>query len=302
MEPTGIVLEKEYFLGVDVPEKTAHWGEMLWKLLLRELSLELPRGLKNIEQFGFINQRLVNYILTRLVVQGVRIYQDNSGLDEDTIARKLENLVEDILDLSDQVRDDIVSYLVRICPRLNTNNGSKPTKPQNGKMRFFARERGHRCYICGQQLTFRSDAVSDSESDDDRKNREKRFFEADHIFPMSRGGGRGSDNLAASCNSCNKLKDDSISFADFMIETAITKSSNPANIINRVANSRMQFALLWKQRGACAMCNEEFYRKDSETLFLHRKNDNDCYHFLNSEIVCALCNDEFELNGVLVRE
>lgn len=302
MEPTGIVLENEYSLGPDLEEKTAHWGEMLWKLLRRELTVEIPRGLKNREQFEFISQRLVNYMLTRLVIQGVRLFQENKDLDEETIEGKLADLVDDLFDFSETTRGDIVSYLVRICPRLNTNNGSKPTESQNAKMRAFARERGHRCYICGQQLKYQSDTVPDSESELERKDREKRYFEADHIFPMSRGGGRGADNLAACCNACNKLKDVNIGFADFMIETAITKSFKPKNIIDHVANSKMRFALLWKQKGTCPMCNEKFYNKDKEKLFLTRKNNGDCYHFLNSEIVCDPCNELYDLDGVLIRE
>ncbi|WP_425985261.1 HNH endonuclease [Ensifer sp. R-19] len=300
MEPTGIILERSYVLPDDLESKTAHWGEILWSLLRREAAIELPRSLRNLDEFDFINIRLTNYLLSRLIVQGIVVFRKHKDLDDDTLQSKLEDVVDDLLNLSEPTRDQVVSYVRLICERLDTNAGASLTKNQNRRIKAFAGQKGHRCYICGQQLTYEEQSINNGSGNGAGHN--ARAFEVDHIFPQSRGGGRGTDNLAASCNSCNKIKGHSINYADFPIEKALTKSESPNNIKADVASAEMKFALLWKQKGACALCGVHFYAQEDEQLHIFKKNTRDTYHFLNTQIVCVRCVEEHDLDGVLVRE
>ncbi|MVA27279.1 HNH endonuclease (plasmid) [Agrobacterium vitis] len=299
MEPTGITLGRSYVLSEDLESKTAHWGEILWNLLRREATIDLPRSLRNLDEFEFINIRLTNYLLSRLIVQGIVTFRNYKDLDDDTLQSKLEEVVDDLLNLSVPARDQVVSYVRLICERLDTNAGASLTKNQNQRIKAFAGRKGHRCYICGQRLTY-EETVDNSNGNG--VGRDTRAFEVDHIFPQSKGGGRGTDNLAACCNACNKIKGHSISYADFPIEKAITKSEKPHNVKADVASSDMKFALLWKQRGSCSVCGVHFYAQEDEQLYLLKKNRRDTYHFLNTQIVCVRCVEEHSLDGVLIRE
>jgi hypothetical protein len=293
------------FRDVD-EEKAARWGEALWKLLRQEISIVLPRSLKGQDTFDFINQRLVNYILTRLVVRGVQIDEETRGLDEETRFTSWAELVEDILDVSAERRDEIAFYISKICSRIN-RKGGQLTDKQRRVIKRFAKDHGHSCYICGQALTFEATNASQANDNAAKAEAQKigtdwRTFEIDHLFPQSRGGDRSPDNLAACCNSCNKLKDKNLSYADLLIEKAITSSISEKTIKDVLGNKDMKFALLWKQKGACAMCVRDLHSLSDERLHLIRQNDNDAYHFLNAAIVCTPCNETYQLNGVQIRE
>lgn len=51
---------------------------------------------------------------------------------------------------------------------------------------IYERDQG-KCYMCGKELTFKS-------------------FELDHLLPVSRNGSNGKENLAVSCQSCNRSR------------------------------------------------------------------------------------------------
>jgi 5-methylcytosine-specific restriction endonuclease McrA len=295
---TIIDLSKTYSFRDDANEKMEDWGRHLWRLLRANLEFETPKLFRNSDDFEYLAERLTNYALARLVTRGIVVEKDTFGLSDDARNAAFTEMVDETLDVAEALRDSVAWYLSRICSRIR-KNGSNLTANQNRAIKRFAVSQAHRCYICGQGLTYT--ASLDTDDDSVREVSSWRKFEIDHIFPQKRGGGRSRSNLAACCESCNKYKDVLLSFADFAIENVITSSVDPANVRAKF-DGKTKFALLWRQRGACALCDTKFHDSPDERLFLQRRDARDVFHFLNVELICGPCADTHSLEGVLIRE
>jgi hypothetical protein len=287
---TAIKLPRTYRFNDDEHDKMADWGLQLWRLLRAKLEFNRPRLLRDSDETEFIIERYTNYALTRLVTRGMMVEKRVAGLGEEARQDAFLDLVEDMLAVDEQTRGRVVWLLDRICAR-HKRNGGDLTRAQCQTISGFAVQQQHRCYICGQALSFLDHPhpqapVNDTEPD-------WRRFEIEHIFPQSKGGGRNKSNLAACCQSCNKLKDDYLSFADLPLEDYITSSEDASNV-RRTFGSKGRFALLWRQRGKCAMCDTPFYDVPDEKLVLRKRDIKDTYHFMNAELVCGKCaeNDD----------
>ncbi len=291
MQPSGITLRREYRIREDAPDKAAHWGEQLWNLLASEVRLEIPEFIVDREAYGFVRTRLVNHLQSRLVVRARQARVATADFSDETRAEAIRRAVDDVVALPED-RQALVAYLLsRIVARIE-RRGATLTPVQRSRVIGFARARRHRCYICGRRLFYGDEAEHDLEEE----RAEYRSFELDHLFPQARGGGRGSDNLGACCESCNKYKDVNLSFADFPLEMSHTSSLNPVQVA-KVFDGRMEFALLWRQGGACARCGTRFHDIADERLYLLRRDVGDAYHFMNVEIACGECEDGGMLEG-----
>jgi hypothetical protein len=299
MKPSSIVLEKTYLFRDRSPVRSEEWGERLWKLLRLHVSIEVTGGLRDRESYEYMTDRLVNFVLARLVVRGIQI--QNQAPTEEIRFEKWTEAVSDVLDVPPPVRDDVVWHLSKICPRAASAAGTSLKTHQRDKVTEFARRHSHRCYICGQYLEY--DEYASDDSDEEAKAQfEMRRFEIDHLFPQGRGGGRSPRNLGACCNSCNRYKDSLLSYADFIVENAIMTSSS-AESVAKTFGGKTRFALLWRQQGTCALCDKKFHDADDERLYLFRRNPEDSYHFLNVDIACGPCADQQRApRGVLLRE
>lgn len=306
MKPSSVVLGRKYRFPDTYTEKSEEWGERLWKLLRLHLTVDVPPALRDREQYDFITDRLVNFVLARLVTRGVQIYKATVGLPEGVRLERWGEAAADVLDVSDEVCDDIAWHLSKICPRI-VLNGARLTPAQKRVVTRFAKTNSHRCYLCGLHLDYdgaeqvaQEDASDGGNGDVEKAPAIRRDFEIDHIFPQKRGGGRSPENIAACCEDCNKYKDVLLSYADFAIESAITTSVG--DNVKTKFGGRNKFALLWRQSGSCAVCNGRFYDAQDERLYLIRRNEQDCYHFMNVEIACSECFANRSLEGVQLRE
>ena len=297
MQPSGITLRREYRFREDAPDKAAHWGEQLWNLLASEVRLEVPAFIVDREAYDFVRTRLVTHLLSRLVVRAKQARAANAGLPEETRAEAIRRAVDDVVALPEE-RQALVAYLLaRIVDRIE-RRGATLTSVQRARVEGFARARRHRCYICGRRLFYGDDTVHDSAAE----IAAYRSFELDHLFPQARGGGRGSDNLGACCESCNKYKDVNLSFADFPVEMSQTSSLNPVQVA-KVFDGRIEFALLWRQSGTCARCGTMFHDTADERLYLVRRDVSDAFHFMNVQIACGECEDGGMLEeGIRIRD
>ena len=295
MDPSGIVLSRQYLFDDPTPEKATEWGEQLWKRLQVILVAPPPAALRDPNSYAFVNDRMVNFVLARLVVRGCQIDAATVGLPEDLRLEQWAEAVDDVLDVPDNTRGELAWLLSRICPRVRTK-GAELTPAQHRRVATFAERKGHSCYICGRAL------IHDALPPAPGGKPDWRAFEVDHIFPQARGGGRSPDNLAACCQSCNKYKAVLLSYADLPIESAITPATSEVGV-RSTFGGQMKFALVWKQRGACAVCETPFYEADDRRLYAYRGDANDAYHFLNVRVACGTCGDAraAQLRGVFLQ-
>jgi hypothetical protein len=282
---SSIELVRTYRFSDDADDKMADWGRQLWRLLRAKLEFDHPRLLRDNGEGEFIAERFTNYALARLAARGMVVEMAMAGLSEEARFQAFQNAVEDVLDVDEGTRDKVVWLLDRICAR-RKRKGGELTTAQKKAVSTFATQENHRCYICGQELSFPSRQHPKAPIDPEETN--WRQFEIEHIFPQSKGGGRHRTNLAACCQSCNKIKDDYLSFADLPLEDFITSSSEEEKVI-KAFGSKGKFALLWRQRGKCAVCDTPFHDAKNEKLVLLKRESNDAYHFMNAQIVCGDC-------------
>ena len=284
---SGITLERTYKFSDEELEKMHAWGHQLWRLLRANLVFEPPRLLRNGDETEFIAERFTNYALARLTARGMLTEKGTDGLSDDAKQEAYSDAVEEILDVDNATRDRAVWLLRRICAR-HRRKGGELTRSQIRTVSNFASSERHRCYICGCELSF--DDLLHPTAPSESGEVDWRTFEIDHLIPQSKGGGRDPANLAACCQLCNKFKDDFLSFVDLPLETYITSSVKEANV-RAMLGTRGRFALLWRQKGRCALCEEPFHNASNEKLVLQRKVGSDTYHFLNSQIICGI--DQF---------
>ena len=297
MTLTTVALPRVYAFKEEAPEKAEDWGRRLWSLLQAHVGLPSPTGIRQPEEFTFISERLTNYLLARLLTRSVVASAEVKGLPREELDRRLVEIVDDVLDVSEHVRDEVVWYLDKICDRIE-KGGSELTDAQRRRILASATAAAHRCYMCGQELSY-----PDRPHPDDPPGNVKndRGFEIDHIFPGARGGSRHPGNLGACCSSCNRFKMDRLSFVDILLEAAITSSVSPETIRRLFGSGPMVLALLWRQDARCAMCSKKFHDSADERLILQRRDEQDVFHFLNVQLICGNCGDS-GMAGVLIRE
>ncbi|OYU25422.1 MAG: hypothetical protein CFE41_21380 [Burkholderiales bacterium PBB2] len=276
------------------------WGPDLWRFVANQVEFKFDLSpLRQEELSQVIHNRIVNYTVSRLIVGGCQAISPVRNIP-DFRQEPLQQLVDDILDIDDQRRDRIVWYLDRICPRILSGANSLSRK-QNSFIRGFAAQRDHRCYICGNFLHYRSKPYGNDNWDRIDEIRRNRAFEIEHVWCQARGGQKNIENLAASCNRCNKLKAELLSPVDLPIEAYVGSPSSESSV-KTFLNAQLRFSLMWYQAGRCATCKTPFFELEDEVLVVALREREQPYHFFNMMICCAACDSSKKLQGVKFRE
>lgn len=305
--PRRVVLGRTYRFRETEQNKAEDWAMPLWDFLAANLVFELTMTpLRNVELKDVMHERYINYTYSRLIVAGcfavarMRSYlpseEEQQEKDRD---EALRSAVDMVIDLDEVVRDKIVFYLSRLCPRI-LGKRAEPTPKQKATIKAQALSAGHRCYLCGRELHFEGRPYGDASAESIGEIRKSRFFTIEHLWSKARGGSRDRSNLGACCQQCNNLKTHLLSFADFPVEQIMTPQINHSAILTDVP-AQARLALLWRQGGRCKMCDNRLFDIDPETLYMARREVDEPYHFFNLMAICGGCNEEHELKGVRLR-
>ncbi|NWB56502.1 HNH endonuclease [Pseudomonas sp. F8002] len=294
-----VQLEKTYAIKEAHESRAEDWGPQLWAFVKAQVPFSV--SFESLREPGFqevLHDRFVNYVFSRLILGAVHAANliDTAELDEEESYESLSASVETILDVEPDIRDRIVWYLDRIAWRIKKKEAD-PTRGQKNSIKKLAIENRHRCYLCGKALHYNDSPFG---SDDDafiKEKRQKRAFEIEHIWSQARGGGRGRDNLAASCSVCNKLKKHLVNFTDIAVEQIMTTAVEPESVRYSMS-AEFRFALIWRQQGKCFFCSRKFHDVDTEDLLLVKRERTQPYHFFNMMLVCLDCNKNHFRDGV----
>ena len=309
-DPTRIKLLRTY-PSREKSSKTEDWAQPLWDYVRANVPFQVQvSAIRDDALAEMLHERFVNYVYSRLVVTGCYALGQLPPPDPevDQAAQReqaLQAAVESVLDVIPEIRDRMVYYLERICPRV-LGKKAELSKPQRNAVIRMAVEQGHRCYLCGRDLHFPKVRPfgKDGENEEQEKRiaeiRKKRTFTIEHLWSQARGGSRDRTNLAACCFECNNLKKHLISFADVALEQIITTATEGDSLLaDMPAMSRL--AVLLRQGGCCELCERKLHDLDAEALFLARREPDQPFFFLNIMFVCPDCNQSNELNGVQMR-
>lgn len=298
--PSLVKLERTYAFAETFREKAETIAPEFWSYLTSVVPFQADVApLKDVELADVIHDRFFNYLFSRLIEAGCQALA-NAPNDEDKRYEILEEAIDGVVDVVREQRTRIAWYLFRICPKI-LGKSAELTTAQLKEIRAFANENLHRCYICGWGLHFETRPFGLDTQDNIAKKREARKFEAEHVWSQARGGSRHRSNIAAGCHQCNGIKKHLISYADLQLEQIVTAEASDESL-KRFMTKEFKFALYWRQSGACSICSEKFYAKDTEEVFLARKEPTRPYYFFNMMMVCADCNATSNLEGVKIRE
>jgi hypothetical protein len=174
--------------------------------------------------------------------------------------------------------------------RLAIYIGSKAAELSDGSrrtIRKFARTHLHNCKFCGTPLDFEKETKADN------------AFEIEHLFAQALGGTNHKSNIAASCNRCNKIKDDRLSYVDFYHEAFSLVTEDKEKVVpHRLPHVIM--AIIMRQQGKCFHCLRDFYALAPDSITLSRMEFDDYYHFRNCYIACNPCTDRLLIDGIEV--
>lgn len=292
-------LPKTYPVPGVTTEREDDWGPALWAFLSANIPFAVDTSPVRVEGLAeTIRERLINYVFARLIVAGCYATEHLANPSELRYAR-LESAVDLVLDVDDHFRARVVWYLDRICTRVLGRDAELSTH-QIREIRKFATAHSHRCYLCGRVLHYQGSPFGDEGDEAITQIRQKRAFEIEHIWSQARGGRLSRDNLAASCNECNKIKKEALSPADLPLE-AYQGWANEPESVKSLVNSQVRVALFWRQHGACAICSTPFYALQTDSLYLIPRETDQPFHFFNMMICCDDCNSARPLTGVQIR-
>lgn len=300
-KPTRVILARTYSVEDDT-HKSEDWALPLWEFIEARVPFSIDTSvLRGDELARVMHDRFINYVFARLVVGACHALKPHLKLEigDEVRVDALTEAVEAVIDVDAGDRDRIAWYLDRIGERILRKQANL-SDGQAKAVNRFASTNGHRCYLCGRALHYKNRPFGEDGADRIEETRDARSFEIEHVWSQARGGSRHRSNLAASCKACNRLKKHLLSFADMALEQIITTASSPESVRSSMS-SDSKFALLWKQGGCCAVCDDFFYNADKETVFLVKKENNQPYHFFNMMAVCEDCNATHNLDGITIR-
>jgi hypothetical protein len=212
--------------------------------------------------------------------------KNNDENDEVEASKNFLYKLEEILTVDSNIIHKIHKISYKICS-IYLNNQNIPSKGEKNFIKKVAKRNLHKCYICSRSF---------KQNDESTNNRSK--MEIEHIFPRIYGGSRNKQNLTVCCEHCNKIKDDMISYSDAFFESFITSSSKDGNI-NSALKKDIKLSLLLKQNVECSICNKKFHNiEHNDAFYLIKKEDDDIYHYFNSEFCCKECFEKKDLEGV----
>lgn len=286
------ILSQTYKISDDPEVKTKDIATPLWTMLKQSLEGRFPTILRDKSALDYMVDRVANYTYSRLLIRGMLLLKQGNLIDDppEDVGR-FSDVVAEILDLPENQRYEIALRLEKLCKGISKERSGLSANQKRAIVNF-ANTNGHRCYICGVGLSYSSNVEHGKGS--------KNNFQIEHIVPGKRGGSRSKSNLAASCAWCNNIKNDLLTFVDFPVENYFTTSTDE-NRVKETFLGKPLFALLWSQGGKCTLCGFQFWEKDSDCLYLYRREETDGYHFFNLFVACGNCAAVTGNRGIKLR-
>ncbi|MFJ4543056.1 HNH endonuclease [Pseudomonas sp. NPDC088885] len=301
-EMVGRINLKKTYPIVEAEEfRCEDWAGDLWGFVKVKVPFSVDLGsLREKALKDVLHERFVNYIFSRLVIGAVYVFNiaHKKSWSEKVIAEALSESIDVLLDIDEEIKHRIIWYLERIAKRV-IRDEAMPSKGQNRSIRKFAAIKGHRCYLCGKDLHYKSRPYGSPGDNYIEIIRQKRTFEIEHVWNRARGGSRDRSNLAASCNECNQFKKHFLTFSDMPVEQVMTHTMDSRNISSAISREQ-RFSLVWCQQGKCSLCEINFHDLDDESLVLIKREESQPYHFFNMMLICLVCNNRFSRNGVIL--
>lgn len=299
--PYRIGLKRTYPINETEEFRAEDWAGDLWEFVRVKVPFSIDIGsLRESSLKDVLHERFINYIFSRLVIGSVYVFNLSirNSWSEVVVTDALSESVDALLDVDEDVKHRMVWYLERIGKRV-IKKEAMPTSGQIKSIRKFAVTNGHRCYLCGRDLHYKSRPFGVPGTGRINEIRQKRAFEIEHVWNRARGGSRHRSNLAASCNECNKFKKHFLTFSDMPVEQVMTSALSNASISAAISREQ-RFSLVWCQQGKCALCETNFHDFDDDNLVLIKREDSQPYHFFNMMLICMLCNNKYSRNGVVL--
>lgn len=280
-----MTLDRCYPFDIHGDDNHINYGEKLLLELDNIISVDVKVNLDGGDYNEALKYRTVEYVMCRLITLGnnyyKKFYTDNDTVYETELTSKISNILD-----ADEIKiDKIVKLVKKICDHYQ-NDRTQLTNGQKKKVREFAKENMHKCYICGRDLDYSKSVTSKRDG-----------MEIEHIFPRVYGGGRDKSNIASCCENCNKLKDDKISFSNTYFESFVSSSEDHDKVKKNFC-IEARLAMLMMQDARCFHCGKRFFELDHSKIYLQRKNEDDIYHFLNCYFYCEVCHSEKKLDGI----
>ena len=204
-----------------------------------------------------LRMRTAHYIYGRIIRLGVYLNKRHKSDDEEFYVAALKEALSVYLLIEDhELFASILQLSRRICVYISSKSGAVGDQPK-ARVRKFAERNSHRCCFCGAHLDYSNKSAPNS-------------FEVEHLFPQSYGGGQNRENIGASCNRCNKIKNDRMSHVDFYCESLSIVSDDIGRFQDQFRPDVIM-ALLLNQSGKCFHCNQGFFATDRAVLFVTRR-------------------------------
>jgi len=242
--------------------------------------------LGNLDLQRDVRLRTSHYVFARIVRLGVFLFKRHKREESDSFDDAYRDQLKTLLD----VDEETFARIFILGRRLAIYIGSQAAELSEGSrraVRKFARTNLHNCKYCGTPLNFEKESKADN------------AFEIEHLFAQSLGGTSHKSNLAASCNRCNKIKDDKLSFVDFYYETFSLVTDDKENVVpHRLPH--VILAIIMRQQGKCFHCTRDFYALAPESITLSRLEFDDYYHFRNCYVACQPCATRLSIDGINV--
>lgn len=203
-----------------------------------ELALMLDSTGRGAEWRDFFEEVVSTQLTGRLVVAGKAIAENlggRSALGELVFKQQINTLIADTkLELPKRTLKSKLSDLIERAVRATYGEASNADK-------CILREdagRKPRCYLCNQQLVLNLDSIFEPTDED-----KKRAVEYEHVWPRAFGGDTVIDNLALSCNDCNKRKASYANWAMVDIQSLILSHNPSTSSLEKISGLR-RFAML----------------------------------------------------------
>lgn len=285
----------EYRIDENVTKYTSYGYQLVAMIenLLLNNHVDL---LKDVEYQKASNQRLIDYIVMRIINIGhyyKKLYTFESLEYEKNLLRKLK----DFLEIEDVLLRKIFIIIKNIC--INYDK-TEPTQKQKDTIRNQANKKRHNCYICGRKLD--ADKQTDSKKAEIKEKKEKGEYyydllEIEHILPRTYGGALNKENITVACENCNKLKDDKLSYSNCYFEGFLSNNDTEEAVKGKLTKD-IKFSILYKQKFKCSNCNEKFYNLENENFVFYKKEDDEPYHFTNILVSCENCSKKNQIKGI----
>ena len=116
------------------------------------------------------------------------------------------------------------------------------------------------------------------------------IMKIEHCFAVDWGGGKNEKNLFISCHKCNQDKSNITFFTEYSINKFFINEFEPNKAKKAFQGTLGQEALISlkvEQEFHCSNCDKEL--SDTIDFYLARINEEDGYHYLNTQITCKDC-------------